>query len=97
MSASGFAMVVGGRGLPRAAQSSAKLLGRLEVGVSPAAVRGRGGKPPRWTGRRGRSTSSRAALATTSVSGPIAASRGAVTSRGTIGSWGTSLSSSRPL
>ena len=29
MSVSGFAMVVGGRGLPRAAQSSAKLFGRF--------------------------------------------------------------------
>ena len=97
MSVSGFAMVVGGRGLPRAAQSSAKLLGRFVAfgdcctGAVAVALGAAG------IGRRGRSTSSRAALATTSVSGPIAASRGAVTSRGTIGSWGTSLSSSRPL
>ena len=97
MSVSGFAIVVGGRGLLRAVQSSAKLRGRFvafaggcagPAAVAPAAA---------GVGLRGLSTNSRAAVATTSVSGPIAASRGAVTSRGTMGSCGTSLSSRRPL
>src|SRR5439155_21367130 len=72
MSVSGFAIVVGGRGLLRAVQSSAKLRGRLvafaggcagPAAVAPAAA---------GVGLRGLSNNSRAAVATTSVSGPIA-------------------------
>ena len=82
-SAGALAIVVGGITIPSADQSSAKLLGRFPGFAAGAALADADAAPPR-TGRGAASVLARTCCATTSVSGPIAASRAAVSSCGTM-------------
>ena len=94
-------MVVGGRSVDVARQSSANGFGRGRCsrgaagGAEAAAGAEAAGEPApspatavrAGSGRFAFSSVSRVALATTSVAGPIAASRTAVSSFGTMTSW----------